>query len=41
VQGDASDSEQEIGFLYDPDRLSVQHDLQSSTTVPRFDGTCR
>jgi hypothetical protein len=41
VHGYPSDSEQEIWFLYDPERLSVHHDLQSSTTVPRFDGTCR
>jgi len=41
VHGYASDSEQEIGFLYDPDRLSVQHDPQASSAVPRFDGAYR
>lgn len=41
VHGYTSDSEQEIGFLYDPDRLSVQHDPQGSVAVPRFDGTYR
>ncbi len=39
VHGYTSDSEQEIGFLYDPRRLSVQHDPQSSGDVPRFDGS--
>ena len=41
VHGYTSDSEQEIGFLYDPDRLSAQHDPQGSRAVPRFDGTYR
>ena len=41
VHGYASDSEQEIGFLYDPDRLSVQHDPQASPAAPRFDRSFR
>ena len=41
VHGYASDSEQEIGFLYDPARLVVVHDPQSSPAVPRFDGRYR
>ena len=38
VHGYTSDSEQEIGFLFDPDRLSVRHDPAFSRDVPRFDG---
>mgnify|MGYP001765266151 CR=1 FL=1 len=48
VIGYASETEQEIAFLYDPDRLVVQHDPQGapsgshgSTDAPRFDGTFR
>lgn len=46
--GFASDTEQEIAFLYDPDRLSVRHDPRGepSTTrgaagAPRFDTVLR
>ncbi len=39
--GFASDTDQEIAFLYDPDRLSVRHDPQGSASVPRFDGAFR
>ena len=46
--GFPSDTEQEIAFLYDPDRLTVRHDpqglpstAQGSTDAPRFDGTFR
>lgn len=38
VTGFRSETEQEISFLYDPDRLTVQHDPQGD---PRFDGTFR
>jgi len=41
VHGYPSDSEQEIGLLYDPARLSVRHDPQSSPDVARFDGSYR
>jgi endonuclease/exonuclease/phosphatase family metal-dependent hydrolase len=48
VTGYASETEQEIALLYDPDRLSVQHDPQGrwpiplgSNEVPRFDGQFR
>ena len=48
IIGFPSDTEQEIAFLYDPDRLVVQHDPQGapSTThgsadAPRFDSTFR
>ena len=44
VIGFASDTEQEIAFLYDPDRLSVAHDprgapapAHGATAAPRFD----
>jgi catechol 2,3-dioxygenase-like lactoylglutathione lyase family enzyme len=40
VHGYPSDSEQEIAFLYDPDRLSARHDPQGGA-VPRFDATYR
>ncbi|WP_309664414.1 endonuclease/exonuclease/phosphatase family protein [Tabrizicola sp.] len=46
--GFPSDTEQEIAFLYDPDRLTARHDPQGaistthgSTEAPRFDGTFR
>ncbi len=46
--GFPSDTEQEIAFLYDPDRISARHDAQGppstsdgSTDAPRFDGTFR
>ncbi|MBA3908916.1 MAG: endonuclease [Rhodobacter sp.] len=46
--GYASDTEQEIACLYDPDRLSLRHDpigntvgKHGSTDAPRFDGTFR
>lgn len=38
LHGYPSDTEQEIGFLYDPDRLTVRHDPQGGPGgVPRFD----
>lgn len=46
--GFASDTEQEIACLYDPDRLTITHDPQGapstshgSSDAPRFDGTFR
>ncbi|MGL4236801.1 endonuclease/exonuclease/phosphatase family protein [Tabrizicola sp.] len=46
--GFPSDTEQEIAFLYDPDRLSARHDAignsstsHGSSDAPRFDGTFR
>jgi hypothetical protein len=46
--GFPSETEQEIAFLYDPDRLTVRHDpgghpanSQGSTEAPRFDTTFR
>lgn len=46
--GYPSETEQEIAFLYDPDRLTVRHDPQGtpatshgSTEAPRFDTTFR
>jgi hypothetical protein len=46
--GFPSDTEQEIAFLYDPDRLSARHDpvgnsstSHGSADAPRFDGTFR
>lgn len=44
VHGYASDSEQEIAFLFDPERLSVGHDPQGDHDpygAPRFDATRR
>ena len=48
VHGFSSETEQEIAFLYDPDRLSAQHDPQGDVTgrkdspvSPRFDGIYR
>lgn len=48
VTGYASETEQEITLLYDPDRLTVRHDPQGqwpiplgSSEVPRFDGQYR
>ena len=48
VIGYPSDTEQEIAFLYDPDRLTVRHDPQGvpahshgSPEAPRFDTTFR
>ena len=37
VMGFVSDTEQEIGFLYDPDVLSVHHDPKDTQYAPRFD----
>jgi hypothetical protein len=37
VTGFVSGTEQEIAFLYDPDRLRVTHDPQASRSAPRFD----
>ena len=39
--GFPSDTDQEIAFLYDPDRLTVRHDPQGNATVPRFDQSYR
>jgi hypothetical protein len=42
VSGFASDTEQEIALLFDPDRLSARHDPQGMPgpgKAPRFDGT--
>jgi endonuclease/exonuclease/phosphatase family metal-dependent hydrolase len=36
LTGFVSETEQEIAFLFDPDRLAARHDPQSGT-VPRFD----
>lgn len=36
--GFASQTEQEIAFLWDPARLSVRHDPQGTPAAPRFDG---
>ncbi len=48
VTGFRSDTEQEISFLFDPDRLTVHHDpkgepqgKRGQVSVPRFDGTFR
>ncbi|MGL6209974.1 MAG: endonuclease/exonuclease/phosphatase family protein [Paracoccaceae bacterium] len=48
VHGYASDSEQEIGFLYDPSRLTVRHDplglaagVEGAIGAPRFDTAYR
>lgn len=44
VHGFASETEQEIAFLYDPDRLTGRHDPQGGPEpgdVPRFDGSFR
>ncbi|MDT8855296.1 endonuclease [Paracoccaceae bacterium Fryx2] len=48
VIGFPSETDQEIAFLYDPDRLRVAHDPQGTApgkglvaTVPRFDGAFR
>lgn len=38
VSGFVNQTQQEIAFLYDPDRLSVRHDPQGN---PRFDATYR
>jgi hypothetical protein len=37
--GFPSETEQEIAFLYDPDRIRARHDPQASPRAPRFDGT--
>lgn len=37
VTGFASDTEQEIAFLFDPDRISARHDPRDSPFAPRFD----
>ena len=39
--GFPSETDQEIAFLFDPDRLQARHDPQGSATVPRFDQTFR
>ncbi len=39
--GFASDTDQEIAFLYDPDRLTLRHDPQGNAAVPRFDHSYR
>jgi hypothetical protein len=39
--GFASETDQEIAFLYDPDRLAARHDPQGNATVPRFDQSYR
>ena len=39
--GFPSETDQEIAFLYDPDRLSARHDPQGNATVPRFDQSYR
>lgn len=48
ITGFASETEQEISLLYDPDRIEVAHDPQGdpvgkkgSRDAPRFDGTFR
>ena len=48
IHGFSSETEQEIAFLYDPDRITAHHDPQGAQTgkkgsrdVPRFDGTFR
>jgi len=40
VIGFANDTQQEIAFLYDPDRLAARHDPQGGA-VPRFDDSYR
>jgi hypothetical protein len=37
--GFPSETEQEIAFLFDPDRIHVRHDPRQSATTPRFDKT--
>ena len=37
VMGFVSETEQEIGFLFDPDVLSVHHDPKDTPFAPRFD----
>lgn len=37
ITGFANTTQQEIALLYDPDKLSAQHDPQSSPQAPRFD----
>ena len=41
IIGFTSETEQEIAFLYDPDRLDVTHAPQASPGAPRFDGGLR
>lgn len=48
LSGFRSDTEQEIAFLYDPDRITARHDPQGKPAppqgahdAPRFDGTFR
>ncbi|MFT4151524.1 MAG: endonuclease [Paracoccaceae bacterium] len=44
VHGFSSETEQEIAFLYDPDRLTARHDPQGGPevgNVPRFDASYR
>jgi hypothetical protein len=40
MTGFVSETEQEIAFLWDPDRIAPRHDPQAGD-VPRFDGTYR
>jgi hypothetical protein len=39
--GFPSETDQEIAFLYDPERLQARHDPQASPVVPRFDQSFR
>jgi hypothetical protein len=39
--GFPSETEQEIAFLYDPDRIRARHDPQAGPDAPRFDATLR
>jgi Endonuclease/Exonuclease/phosphatase family len=39
VTGFPSDSEQEIAFLFDPDRMTAVHTPRATGPFPRFDGT--
>ncbi len=41
VIGFVSETEQEIAFLYDPDRITARHDPHASHAFPRFDGKVR
>jgi hypothetical protein len=38
IIGFASETEQEIALLYDPDRVTPQHDPRTDPKAPRFDG---
>lgn len=39
--GYPSETEQEIAFLFDPDRITARHDPQGDAAVPPFDGSFR